>query len=207
VKSLIVPLLATASFSTFLICGMVAASTLNLQYTPHKFANINDAIWTSTPMRIARSDQGLQREPRLVAAQATTTTEAEVGGVAESARATTVQTYPAIEPQESTAANIPATDGWCQARYRSYRASDNTYQPFSGGPRQQCNAPSQPSQVGMRADETASSSDMAQNLEQSHTAWCQARYSSYRLTDDTYQPLGGGERRACVSPSSAGTNG
>jgi hypothetical protein len=26
----------------------------------------------------------------------------------------------------------------CAARYRSYRASDNTYQPLSGGPRRQC---------------------------------------------------------------------
>ncbi|KQS74178.1 hypothetical protein ASG25_01820 [Rhizobium sp. Leaf384] len=29
---------------------------------------------------------------------------------------------------------------WCQARYRSYRAYDNTYQPY-GGPRRQCNSP------------------------------------------------------------------
>lgn len=29
---------------------------------------------------------------------------------------------------------------WCQARYRSYRASDNTFQPYNGG-RQQCNSP------------------------------------------------------------------
>jgi hypothetical protein len=29
---------------------------------------------------------------------------------------------------------------WCQDRYRSYRVSDNTYQPNSG-PRRQCNSP------------------------------------------------------------------
>lgn len=29
---------------------------------------------------------------------------------------------------------------WCYARYRSYRASDNTYQPY-GGPRRQCVSP------------------------------------------------------------------
>jgi len=29
---------------------------------------------------------------------------------------------------------------WCYARYRSYRAYDNTYQPY-GGPRQQCISP------------------------------------------------------------------
>lgn len=29
---------------------------------------------------------------------------------------------------------------WCYSRYRSYRASDNTYQPYNG-PRRQCNSP------------------------------------------------------------------
>ncbi|KQY19913.1 BA14K family protein [Rhizobium sp. Root482] len=29
---------------------------------------------------------------------------------------------------------------WCANRYRSYRASDNTFQPYNG-PRQQCNSP------------------------------------------------------------------
>lgn len=29
---------------------------------------------------------------------------------------------------------------WCQARYRSYRASDNTFQPYNG-PRRQCRSP------------------------------------------------------------------
>jgi hypothetical protein len=30
--------------------------------------------------------------------------------------------------------------GWCYNRYKSYRASDNTYQPYNG-PRRQCNSP------------------------------------------------------------------
>ena len=29
---------------------------------------------------------------------------------------------------------------WCYDHYRSYRASDNTYQPYHG-PRRQCNSP------------------------------------------------------------------
>lgn len=29
---------------------------------------------------------------------------------------------------------------WCYDRYRSYRASDNTFQPYNG-PRQQCRSP------------------------------------------------------------------
>lgn len=30
---------------------------------------------------------------------------------------------------------------WCEARYRSYRASDNTYNPGKGRPRRQCISP------------------------------------------------------------------
>lgn len=32
-------------------------------------------------------------------------------------------------------------DEWCSARYRSYRAGDNSYQPFDGGPRKACQSP------------------------------------------------------------------
>ncbi|MDB5508890.1 MAG: hypothetical protein JWL93_1359 [Hyphomicrobiales bacterium] len=34
-----------------------------------------------------------------------------------------------------------------------------------------------------------------------HVAWCQNRWRSYRVSDNTYQPLSG-PRRACVSPHS-----
>lgn len=34
----------------------------------------------------------------------------------------------------------PAHVEWCYARYRSYRASDNTFQPYNG-PRRQCRSP------------------------------------------------------------------
>lgn len=34
----------------------------------------------------------------------------------------------------------PRHTEWCYARYRSYRAYDNTFQPY-GGPRQQCYSP------------------------------------------------------------------
>ncbi|CDZ50276.1 BA14K family protein [Neorhizobium galegae] len=40
-------------------------------------------------------------------------------------------------------ANVPAGshEEWCFARYRSYQAEDNSYQPFAGGPRRQCQSP------------------------------------------------------------------
>jgi hypothetical protein len=40
-------------------------------------------------------------------------------------------------------ADVPAGshEEWCFARYRSYQAEDNSYQPFAGGPRRQCQSP------------------------------------------------------------------
>jgi len=44
----------------------------------------------------------------------------------------------AINSQRSYGGNSHVS--WCQNRYRSYRASDNTFQPYNGG-RQQCRSP------------------------------------------------------------------
>ena len=44
---------------------------------------------------------------------------------------------------EAIDADVPAGshEEWCFARYRSYQAEDNSYQPFAGGPRRQCQSP------------------------------------------------------------------
>ncbi|SFZ82444.1 BA14K-like protein [Devosia enhydra] len=42
--------------------------------------------------------------------------------------------------RESRGGSYSAHVAWCSDRYRSYRASDNTFQPYNG-PRQQCISP------------------------------------------------------------------
>jgi hypothetical protein len=46
----------------------------------------------------------------------------------------------AINGSSSARSNGSAHVQWCYDRYRSYRASDNTFQPYNG-PRQQCYSP------------------------------------------------------------------
>ncbi|MDM9623271.1 hypothetical protein A6U87_06035 [Rhizobium sp. AC44/96] len=46
----------------------------------------------------------------------------------------------AVAQAQTGAALNSSTATWCAARYQSYRASDNTYQPYDG-PRQTCVAP------------------------------------------------------------------
>jgi hypothetical protein len=118
---------------------------------------------------------------------------------------------------------------WCSARYRSYRAEDNSYQPFSGGPRRQCQAPGShfeqsASASGLVRQTSAPGGDDVQTMasaelmsdgsgassarsgmmdgsqSRSHAEWCMDRYRSYRMEDNSYQPLDGGPRRSCQSP-------
>jgi membrane peptidoglycan carboxypeptidase len=124
----------------------------------------------------------------------------------------------------------------CQRSYRSFRASDCTYQPDAGGPRRFCGrqdertadigsgdresaTPSKPDRANAvrparsaqqsRApnEQKTNSRDTAQNTEQDtaapgaaggkcNVAACRG-YSSFRASDCTYQPFGGGPRRAC----------
>lgn len=46
----------------------------------------------------------------------------------------------AAQPSYSAPAGGGGHVSWCSQQYRSYRASDNTFQPY-GGPRQQCVSP------------------------------------------------------------------
>ncbi|TDK36778.1 BA14K family protein [Rhizobium deserti] len=123
----------------------------------------------------------------------------------------------------SAGAVDPVRAEWCYARYRSYRVEDNSYQPFSG-PRRQCEAPGTEAHQAAAAlprgqgyDAAMQNPDAEEEQDQlvadrgssmggadvqggSHEGWCQARYRSYRIEDNSYQPLDGGPRRACQSP-------
>jgi penicillin-binding protein 1A len=82
----------------------------------------------------------------------------------------------------------------CSSTYHSFRASDCTYQPYSGGSRQMCKKGDQrsnpPEQVaGAGADLGAPASC---NID-----LCARTYSSFRASDCTYQPFGGGARQLC----------
>jgi membrane peptidoglycan carboxypeptidase len=89
----------------------------------------------------------------------------------------------------------------CARTYHSFRASDCTYQPFSGAPRQLCEK--NPSQQSAAAPFAQSSSAQSLSGELSGKAQCNidvcARfYSSFDPTNCTYRPLGGGGRRVCT---------
>lgn len=119
-----------------------------------------------------------------------------------------------MDPRTSDIGNPPqpaeavgtAQAAWCYARYRSYRVEDNSYQPYSG-PRRQCRPPAGAAGTAEAAVETRQEPERQVESEPvpgeavgAHEEWCFARYRSYRVEDNSYQPFDGSPRRQCQSP-------
>src|SRR5262249_26164731 len=112
------------------------------------------------------------------------------------ARATEVTQAPPTEAS-SAMCDVQA----CSGMYRSFRASDCTYQPYWGGPRQMCTMGARPyTPVARNAQETmgAGPTAAAAPAGQCNVDACSRIYSSFNPTDCTYQPFGGGGRQLCT---------
>lgn len=126
---------------------------------------------------------------------------------------------PATSPEAAEMA--AAHREWCSSRYRSYRPEDDSYTSYSGENRR-CVSPY--SDVLVEADSgiqppagnaEASFGEMSEasaataeyetgpagagvNMTVEHVEDCFRRYRSYRMSDNTYQPYGGGPRKQCL---------
>ena len=101
----------------------------------------------------------------------------------------------AASPQPAKASQAQCDQNACAAEYTSFRASDCTYQPLTGGPRRLCEKgvlpdASQASQAVGRAP-TASTQGGCDRER------CARHYRSFDPSSCTYQPYEGGPRRVC----------
>lgn len=99
---------------------------------------------------------------------------------------------------------------WCSQHYRSYDPSDNRYNAYSGD-RPECVSPFsgtdrdegegrviEASNDGSSGFVTAAQAgEMPAAMNPRHIEECFARYRSYRPSDNSYQPYGGGPRQQC----------
>jgi hypothetical protein len=112
---------------------------------------------------------------------------------------------------EVTTAALPASDSlqmlsnehvaWCSSRYRSYQMEDNSYRPYSGG-RRECFSPyydgsDTAEEEGAYLEASALGVGYDRDVTSEFVASCMARYRSYNVADNTYQPFGGGARVQC----------
>lgn len=202
------PLLRIALLLTLFVAGLGAISSLLPESKPHDFANMDaSSLWTTHPVKVDVRAQRFQRLPPLNVgpenglrtAKASTEDGREAKAtVNESLEGDAVDhtlvTGAITGSADTVYDNAPHVE-WCRNRYNSYRAYDNTYQPYNGR-RRRCQPPFAVIDAGNGApvneEPTAYGNDM-------HGRWCAARYRSYDARDNTYRSYSG-QRRPCRSP-------
>ncbi|KAB1086987.1 BA14K family protein [Neorhizobium galegae] len=145
------------------LSGVIITANVIAEPEPHKFANMDTPdLWTSKPKAIDTVSQDYQRlptatPPASVAADTQTTPAVQQTAAATAVDHTVTASIAPQQPKEERKAMLdPAQADWCSARYKSYRVEDNSYQPFSGGPRRQCQAP------GAAVNETVAAAPMSE---------------------------------------------
>jgi len=111
---------------------------------------------------------------------------AQTDGAAPATQASTDQPAGACDPQA------------CAGVYRSFRASDCTYQPYSGGSRRMCELGAHRANAATPASPETTGAGSSGQPAQCHVDACSRIYSSFDPTDCTYQPYGGGSRQLCA---------
>ncbi|RST88422.1 BA14K family protein [Aquibium carbonis] len=173
------------------------------------------SVWTMEPVVVAEdqtferlparpvSDQNLaaRAEPRVQSIdEQVEPVAADLGS--DPVQPVDVEATASVEAERAGARSMSTAHvQWCADRYRSYRIEDNRYTSYQGVSRE-CISPyldggGPVSDVGQQdyVEETASA--QAYGLPSSHVQSCFDRYQSYRPSDNSYQPYGGGPRRQC----------
>ncbi|MGK9055300.1 BA14K family protein [Neorhizobium petrolearium] len=182
--------------------GGMQLSDLAEPTAPHNFTDLHgEPLWPSEVRRVDPNQQAYERLPAVLSANtmvAEAKTEERVRVTLGSSKSADIagERGPQSEVLLAELQAVKAQE-WCGARYRSYDPSDNTYQPYGGGPRRTCAAPVEMTTPSVRqvADIGGTSGPDA------HARWCMERYSSYRIEDDIYRPFTGGRKR-CPGPGS-----
>ena len=212
---------ATAALAFFLtvamtlfIAGFLSASALMAKPATEALANINvPDLWTSEPKRVATAERELERAPAAPPVDLASSDSLAVNppvvaqpmASMDNASAEINKTEPGAPVNDTDLAmaqdqaidnpehQAPEHQAWCERRYRSYSADDNSYSAYSGE-RKSCISPYMDVASTNDIGRMSPPSDLATD---NHVRQCQERYSSYRVSDNTYQPYSG-PRRACV---------
>ncbi|OJF89833.1 BA14K family protein [Pararhizobium antarcticum] len=193
----------------FCLAGTHVASALVSAPAAHAFQHLGSPLWTSEATYLDRENR---TAGELLEIAARTQRAGDPKPDAEQALQSGDNSLGS--PQAATASEMavnPSHAAWCRAKYRSYRAEDNSYRAFSGARRACVSSFS----VANAAEANAPSYDTASygaaipvvsvGYESGvlGSDWCRARFRSYRASDHTYQPHSGGSRRTCTPPSRA----
>lgn len=170
------------------VAGMALTAYAVAEPEPHHFAHMDTPdFWTTKPVAVDRSRQSYERIEAIPALASLPPSDGDPQtAIARTDEGDAVKTSPqlaaagtAVGDEAATAMQAqpelldPAHAEWCYGRYRSYRTEDNSYQPFGGGARQQCQSPWTPMTEDMRAangTNIAEAPDMASGLANEQSA-------------------------------------
>lgn len=214
----VLQLLAASALSAGMMIGgvVLASAALAPEEDPHRFTGLDiKDLWTAEPVRIDQTGQTLERlpprypshvvmhEPQQPAAE--TASETAMADLkSKVAEIDIIETGSVTDMSDKAAEALPPQHvSWCLSRYRSYDPADNTYRSFNGQVRD-CSSPflMEDTAIGEGEAELITVSNGPESadasaLEGDHISACMQRYRSYRPSDNSYQPYGGGPRRQC----------
>jgi BA14K-like protein len=157
---------------------------------------------TPQPEAIPAPQQIEQDETAMASSENPTTTIKQHGGrthqkpVASKVTALPVKAkVPQQESNERSPAHMRQSQcdyRGCASAYRSFRASDCTYQPY-GGQRRLCEKSARPTDVRERASQVSTQT----RAQPCNLDVCAQFYRSFDPSDCTYQPHSGGARKTC----------
>jgi hypothetical protein len=190
--------------------GVVAATAFLAAEPVQASMNADQTdLWTSQPKVVDVAGQSLERlPPREVA---TKSDGLDIPQPAEAVPPVDTMVTAAVGDSDRAAPDPLALAhmDWCASRYRSYDPDRDTYNSYSGRARV-CVSPYSrelASASESRAYDSAAaepdaelllvSSDDQYYAADARAEACASRYRSYRASDNTYQPYGGGPRRQC----------
>ena len=194
--------------SMIFVSGGAVAMYLFITKPAERFDPNNEvaALWSPTPTDAT----GEARSQRVVRAKSTTletsggdiqVADASAAPQAQIDMATTasVSGVDAEPGSQDSSALSQAHVAWCEQNYRSYRRETNSFTPYGGGSKP-CISPYSNERMGGSSSEDDNaqyaSNDVA-GLSDAHIRDCMNRYRSYRISDNTFQPYGGGPRQQC----------
>jgi len=212
--------LATLSGMAVTLCAFVGGIAVAVAYLSadpipvQKPSSAPAVTFTATPKKVNAAEQNYHRIPSRLPAD--TLSESQVAELVRQGEVDDVQPIDAMTTTSISDRKAPEATlsnehvAWCSQRYRSYRKEDNSYTSYSGRSRE-CVSPYsdtiahadegpsylEASVVGSPGKMSHHDGAAAGGVDSDHIASCFARYNSYRVEDNTYQPYGGGPRRLC----------
>lgn len=221
-KSAILLLSGVSTSVALLVGGLAVVEAALPSDDPHIFKDDKTPLWTSAPVSISdRDNQPYERVAAQLPADTVTVASLPPSSKPDLSRD---QENPGLDmmvtaalsdesrSEEGTIAVGYTADhlDWCSNKYRSYRPEDNSYLSYSGM-RKDCTSPygddmdelaelqraPWPSEGSVTYYRTSTTGDTSMMVGSAQAQACASRYNSYRASDNSYQPYGGGPRRQC----------